>query len=162
MTIVHTAEPTKDELLETYKHLAPITNGISDHASAAANIRRELKKQWSKTKFSVTSKSFAMGNSVTVSWTDGPTTRDVERAVTAKYQEGDFDGMTDCYENRKRGRLFRDLFGGAKYVHETRSISEEFAQAWHVKHRPNETYPIKDTEEWIELRRRIWRDEHSS
>jgi hypothetical protein len=66
-------------------------------------------------KFSVTSESYAGGNSVDVRWTDGPTAKDVE-AVADRHAAGSFDGMTDLYEY-DRDNTFADVFGSAKYVH---------------------------------------------
>lgn len=69
---------------------------ISKHAAAAKAIRADLKKAFPKTKFSVTSESYSMGNSVWVRWVDGPTRESVHK-IACKYQEGHFDGMDDSY-----------------------------------------------------------------
>ena len=69
----------------------------SIHASAAAAIRKELKATFLEIKFSVKAKSYSGGNSVSVTWEDGPTAEEVN-AVIKKYQMGHFDGMTDMYE----------------------------------------------------------------
>ena len=58
------------------------------------NVRRQLKSAFSDVKFSVT------GNydNLSVKWTDGPTTAQVE-AITMKYKSGYSDGMSDmCYK----------------------------------------------------------------
>lgn len=90
---------------------------------AAENIRRELKAAFPGVNFSVKTKSFSGGNDINISWTDGPTTEEVQ-AITSKYEEGSFDGMVDMYNYHKD----RDgLIGGAKYVFENRHISDE---AW--------------------------------
>lgn len=102
------------------------TTKKSDHALAAANIRRELRKAFPGHKFRVTSSSFSMGDSVHISWADGPNTREVE-ALTDKYQEGRFDGMEDYYK-LKDDRTFNQTFGGAKYVQADRSISEDIRE----------------------------------
>ena len=49
----------------------------SEHAGAAAMIRRELRIRYPHTAFRVTSKCYSGGSSVRVSWTDGPTYADV-------------------------------------------------------------------------------------
>ena len=90
--------------------------------NGAKNIRIELKRAFPGVKFSVTSDSFSMGNSIDVSWTDGPTTKAVD-AIINKYRQGSFDGMTDCYNYEEN--LFSDVFGGAKYVHSSRRCSDE-------------------------------------
>lgn len=69
----------------------------STQAQAAKAIRQELKKAFPNTKFSVTSESYSMGNSVHVYWTDRESEAEVNEIVK-KYQYGNFDGMTDSYE----------------------------------------------------------------
>jgi glyceraldehyde-3-phosphate dehydrogenase/erythrose-4-phosphate dehydrogenase len=73
------------------------TKQMSEHARAARAIRSELKRRFQKCSFSVTSKSFSMGNAVYISWTNGPSQEEVN-ALVDKYQYGHFDGVTDCYE----------------------------------------------------------------
>jgi hypothetical protein len=97
--------------------------GPGGHVLAAKNIRLELARAFPGIKFSVRSSSFAGGNDVTVSWTNGPTTKEV-KAITGKYQEGHFDGMNDIYEYDREG-VWCDVFGGAKYVSESRHIDAE-------------------------------------
>lgn len=95
----------------------------SDRAMAAANIKRELTRVFPGQKFSVKSEVFAGGDSVDVSWEDGPTWEEVEKIIN-KYQSGDFDGMTDCYNYRGKS-AFRETHGDAKYVHANRRVSTE-------------------------------------
>lgn len=73
------------------------TRPLSDHAAAAKAIRAKLKKTFPGVTFKVRSRSFSMGDDVSVSWADGPTTDQVERLVSY-HEEGTFDGMTDMYE----------------------------------------------------------------
>lgn len=94
---------------------------------AAKNIRTELKRAFPGVKFSITSKSYSGGNSVDIHWTDGPTSKEVE-AITSKYQQGSFDGMTDSYDYDS-DRCWTDVFGGAKYVQEQRDVT---AEAYHA------------------------------
>lgn len=111
---------------ETYKKEAKEKNKghLSSHAAAAAAIRAELKEAFPDIKFSVTSESFSMGNSVRVKWTDGPTSEQVE-SISGKYQFGSFNGMEDIYEYTN----CREDIPQAKYVHETREISEANREA---------------------------------
>ena len=95
----------------------------SSHATASANIKRELARAFLGIRFSVRSKSFSGGNSVDVEWTLGPTAAEVE-AVIDKYQYGDFDGMDDSYRYRSEGDSFRATHGSAKYVHAQRHMPE--------------------------------------
>jgi len=98
----------------------------SDHARASANIKRELSEVFPGVKFSVRSDSFSGGDSVDISWTDGPTTKEVE-AITGKYEEGSFDGMTDCYnyDHSANMRAVSSWLGSAKYVQTCRASSDE-------------------------------------
>lgn len=93
-------------------------------AQAAKAIRRELKKAFPKTKFSVTSKSYSMGNSVQVDWTDGPDTEAVN-SIIKKYQYGHFDGMTDSYEFSNN----RNDIPQAMFVTASRHISNSILEA---------------------------------
>lgn len=92
----------------------------SSQAAAAAAIREELKEHSPDFKFSVRSDSFAGGDSVHISWTDGPTTTEVDNIVK-KYQYGHFDGMNDMYENSNR----REDIPQSKYVSTHRTLSPE-------------------------------------
>jgi len=108
----------------------------SSHAAAAAAIRTELKANFPDIKFSVTSDSFAGGNSVSVSWTDGPTTSQVQK-FTRKYQYGSFNGMEDIYEYTNS----REDIPQTKYVQESRTMSEstkeqlsnKIANEWNIE-----------------------------
>jgi hypothetical protein len=104
-----------------FPHLETRANSKkSSWALAAANIRRELAKAYPQTVFKITSKSYSMGCSVSVSWADGPTTKQVE-AISDKYAQGDFNGMEDLYEYRRND--FGDVFGDAKYVQAQRDLT---------------------------------------
>jgi len=100
----------------------------SNQAAAAAAIKAELKKAFPLVKFSVTSEGFANGDSVHISWTDGPK-RDAVENITGKYQYGHFNGMEDIYENTNS----RDDIPQAKYVNESRSLSNELEEAVKVE-----------------------------
>jgi hypothetical protein len=84
---------------------------------AAKSIKAELNLRFPGVSFRVTSSAYANGNSVHVSWADGPTRKDVQ-AITSKYQEGNFDGMTDSYvlDEDPQHKEFHRLRGSAKYV----------------------------------------------
>lgn len=100
-----------------------MTKQISIHASCAKVIRQELKIQYPQTKFEVRSETFSGGNSVDVSWTDGPTTEQVNKIIK-KYQYGHFDGMIDCYEISNRN----DDIPQVKFVQTQRTMSDETKQ----------------------------------
>jgi hypothetical protein len=96
------------------------TRTKTEHAAAAQAIRQDLKRAWPSVKFQVTSQGYSMGNSVSIRWTDGPTSAEVG-AITGRYQAGHFDGMQDLYEYSNR----RDDLPQAKYVSTSRSMSDE-------------------------------------
>jgi hypothetical protein len=65
-----------------------------DVARTAKLIRDLLAKKFPAAKFSVRSSSYSMGASVDVSWTDGPTEKQV-RELTEPFGGAGFDGMID-------------------------------------------------------------------
>jgi hypothetical protein len=93
---------------------------LTGAALCALAIREELKKEFPAVKFSVKSSNFAGGNSVHISWNEGPTSREVD-VFTNKYQYGSFDGMTDMYNYSNT----REDLPQSKYVSTRREISEE-------------------------------------
>jgi hypothetical protein len=113
----------KENLPAKYPYLIPVKGtNKADRVIGAKNIRIELKRAFPDVKFSVKSDSYSGGNSIDIFWTDGPTTEQVEK-ITGKYQQGSFDGMTDCYNYEDN--LFSDVFGGSKYVMEQRTCSKD-------------------------------------
>jgi hypothetical protein len=95
----------------------------STHALAAKMIRKELKKAYPNTTFTVRARSFSGGDSVDIEWTDGPTDKQVAD-ITAKYQYGHFDGIQDLYENTNR----RIDIPQVRFVHERRKYSDQALQ----------------------------------
>ncbi len=93
---------------------------MSTHAETAKYIRKELKQWFPKIKFTVRSEIFAGGNSVNVSWENGPTNDKVD-LITSKYQYGHFNCMTDGYENTNR----RSDLPQVKYVQTRRNITDD-------------------------------------
>ena len=95
-------------------------DGKYSNTLAAKNMRIELKHAFPGHKFSVRSKSFSMGNSVDVSWVDGPTEKEVE-AIIGKYQYGHYNVMEDIHESISTD--FHDKHGSTKFAHGSRSLS---------------------------------------
>jgi hypothetical protein len=113
----------KEQFLNDYPDLIPANKTkLSGAALGAKNIKKELSKKFPETKFSVTSEYYSMGCSIHVSWSNGPSRAEVEK-ITGKYQEGHFDGMEDLY--KYKDQVWTDVFGGAKYVSESREITED-------------------------------------
>jgi len=117
-------DQTRTALPDKYPHLARYDkNGkISHYALGAKNIKVELAKAFPGIKFSAKSESYSGGNSIRVSWVDGPVEAEVNKIIR-KYQEGSFDGMDDLYSYDK-SNVWPDVFGGAKYVSGSRNESK--------------------------------------
>lgn len=81
---------------------------------AAVNLRAELKDIFPGVKFKVRSYGGGGGNSVSVSYSDGPPLVDVE-AIANQYVGGDFDSAF--------GEAFEIVCGRARYVHVEREYS---------------------------------------
>lgn len=109
-----------ERLKGEYKHL---TQGCGP-VIAAKNIRAELKLAFPGVAFTVRTSKYSGGNSVNVSWMDGPNRQQVER-IANKYSGGNFDGMTDSYEYKRSP--WTEVFGEAKYVFCERSYSDSAA-----------------------------------
>lgn len=90
-------------------------------AVAAKNLRKILKREFPGVKFSVTISRFSGGNSMRVSWIDGPTSDQV-RQLAELFSGGDFDGSNDLYTYADTP--FNSLFGDAKYVSTDRDYSD--------------------------------------
>ena len=110
-------------LPKLYPWLQTVGNGKSSHALGAANLKTELQREFPGVKFSVKSESYSGGDAIRVRWEFGPTTDEVAK-FTDKYREGDFDGMTDSYDYN-HDNVWPDVFGGAKYVTESRCFGED-------------------------------------
>ncbi len=123
-----------------------------DVADTAKIVRKELKRHFPGTKFSVRSSRYAGGASIDISYTDGPRQRDVD-ALLAGFSGKRFDGMIDlaysadsyyCDEHgagvyRTYGHSYdndkdvnapcclaaRVVHYGADYVHSSREVSDE-------------------------------------
>lgn len=115
----------RTRLIALYSELI-VCGEHSSRITATKNIRIELKKAFPLTKFSIKSDTFSMGDSIDVTWTDGPTGKQVD-AIVDKYNAGSFDGMQDLYTYSSS--KFNELFGDAKYVHTHRKCSDEMISA---------------------------------
>lgn len=88
---------------------------------AAKNLRKLLKAAWPKVKFSVTTSKFSGGNSMSIRWIDGPTTKQLE-AISDRFSPGWFDGQTDSYQYETSP--WSETFGSAKYINTNRGYSD--------------------------------------
>lgn len=96
---------------------------LSGAALTAKRIKKRLSALYPNMKFSVTSDTFSMGNSVDIRWTDGPLMESVN-AITKQYQYGSFDGQQDMYNYED----IDESLGceGAKYVMCHRDMSAAY------------------------------------
>lgn len=91
----------------------------SKQAECAKLIRKELKENFPRTRFSVRSRSASCVTAVDIDWHDGPTTAQVEEVV-GKYEYGHFDGMRDIYEMSNT----RDDIPQVKFVQVHRKMTD--------------------------------------
>ena len=105
-------------------HLVAVSGekGCDGLNAAAKNIRIELKRAFPAVKFAVKSSRYSGGDSISVRWTDGPQSEQVD-AIIGKYAAGSFSGMDDSYTYSDS--RWNDAFGDAKYISATRDYSDK-------------------------------------
>lgn len=86
-------------------------------------IRTALKAAFPETKFTVRSKSYSMGASITVGYTDGPPTKAVE-AITDSFSGASFDGMQDLKKFHRSILNGRPVRFAADYVFVSRRFTD--------------------------------------
>ena len=95
-------------------------------AETAQTVRKALKASFPAVKFSVKSKTYSGGASITVHWVDGPTAKQVT-AITSQFEGADFDPMIDLktpvYQTLPDGSR---LHYGADFIFPERHYSAEF------------------------------------
>lgn len=123
-------------------------------AEVAKHLRTALKATFPAVKFSVRSRSYSMGASIDVAWTDGPTRKEVD-AITEGFAGATFDGMQDLKEHKGAmimgGEYVRS---GADFIFTRRelsdagwlSVAELVATTFNVpvpaKDRADSSYPV--------------------
>lgn len=116
-------EEAKRKLAREYAYLPNrCADGCMTVAKVAQNLRAELKRKFPGVKFSVKSRSFSGGNSIDVEWQDGPAFDEVA-PVVGKYQHSHADAESGDYWDYDPS-AFNEVFGGAKYTHCQRRMSE--------------------------------------
>jgi len=133
-------------------------------AAICANlIKKELKKAFPNTIFKVKSDNFAGGDSVHISYSDGPGEEKVNEIVK-KYQSGSFDGMTDMYEYTNS----RDDVLQAKYVSVSRSFSDEkskelmlkICEEFGIEQQDDLSKSFTFRDNYINFHQLIWKEYH--
>ena len=96
-------------------------------ADTAKLIRKSLREAFPDVRFSVQSRTYSGGASISVGWIDGPNPAMVE-SITRRFRGSYFDGSIDY-----KGSVFHMLNGkqvrmGADYVTSRREYSDDFMQ----------------------------------
>jgi hypothetical protein len=111
------------KLLTGYPYLERLDQTTkSRHALTGANIRAILAKNFPGLTVKVHTSSFSGGDSCDVSWTDGPTEKEVNSLI-GRFEAGSFDGMTDMYNYA--GDVWHGCFGDVKYLMAQRTITPQ-------------------------------------
>ena len=84
-------------------------------AETAKLLRTILKEQFQDTRFSVKSKTYSGGASITVRWTEGPSSENV-RKITSLFQGATFDPMIDLKSYQKFNVEGQQVQFGADYI----------------------------------------------
>jgi hypothetical protein len=71
-----------------------MTSKYIDRAEVAKLMKKELTAKYPGVSFSIKSKTYSGGGSITIKWTDGPTESQVEQIV-GKFESRGFDGSID-------------------------------------------------------------------
>jgi hypothetical protein len=111
----------ENELRAKYPFLQQANGAICGVNLASANLRTLLGRLWPSVRFSVRLEKYSGGNSTNITWTDGPSEKQVE-AYANRFQSGSFDGMTDCYNYSADAW---HIFGETKYLSCRREYSDE-------------------------------------
>ena len=91
-------------------------------AETAKLVRIALKARFPSVKFSVRSSTYSMGASIDVSWTDGPSSKEVE-PITSQFTGASFDGMIDLKSYHDTEWQGQRVHFGADYIFCSREIS---------------------------------------
>lgn len=110
------------ELRGQYPWAQAPRHGLSEHARVAVNMRADLSAAFPGIRFEVKSEY----SRITVRWDFGPTGKHVD-AITGKYQNSHFDGMTDStsYDHSIEGEALSVIVGRIGYVSTSRNFSPE-------------------------------------
>lgn len=92
-------------------------------AETAALVRKALKESFPEIKFGVRSKTYSMGASITVSWTDGPNNKQVD-AVIQRFSGASFDGSIDLKSYHRSVLDGREVHFGADFIFTNREHSD--------------------------------------
>lgn len=89
----------------------------------AKMIRQAIAEKFPEVKFNVRTRKYSGGASVDVSWTDGPTEKEVDE-IAGQFKGATFDGMIDLKSYVTSYRNGEEVHFGADYVFCTRHYSD--------------------------------------
>jgi len=89
-------------------------------AQTSKQVRAALKAEFKGVKFSVSSKSYSGGSSMSVSWVDGPTFDQV-RGFCEQFEGAYFDASQDL-------KVYKHNGSGVDYISQRRNYSREFCE----------------------------------
>ncbi len=119
-------QAARDSAAQAMQAAFPKLVAVSDKnnplIAASKNMRIQLAEAFPGIKFSVKSSRYSGGDSINVSWIDGPCAKQVDEIIKL-YSAGSFDGMEDIYNYSRDA--WTDAFGDAKYVFSQRSNSDK-------------------------------------
>jgi len=96
-------------------------------AQTAKLVRVALKTNFPTITFGVRSKTYSGGASISIGWTDGPLSADVEKVV-GRFEGATFDGMIDLKSYHASTLDGEPAHFGADYIFCSRSYSAGFLQ----------------------------------
>jgi len=109
------------DLAAQYPQLKRAETTYAGGKLAAANMRILLKEAFKGVKFSVTSDY----NKVSISWTDGPSDKQVNEVI-GRFDIGASDSQSDYFYTVSTA--FSQLFGGVQYLFTRREVSDSLVQ----------------------------------
>jgi hypothetical protein len=115
-------------------------------ADTAKLLRQALKEAFSGIKFTVKSKTYSGGASISIGWTDGPNSSQV-KTVADSFEGSYFDGGIDYKGSRFHKLDGEDVHFGANFIFENRTYSDDMvarAIAAVVKKYGCETRTVED------------------
>ena len=86
-------------------------------------LRQVLKRAFPQTKFSIRSSQYSGGASINITWTDGPTVKQVKR-ITDKFEGAGFDAMTDYKTSKVLFYKGQETHFGANSIFEEHNYSK--------------------------------------
>jgi hypothetical protein len=102
-----------------------------DTAVAAKMIRKALKAEFPATKFSVSISRYSMGSSISIRYTNGPTTDTVEALAAGLVGSTHYDGQNESTEYGDSNMVMTAdgpvVYRCGAYINATREIDDETA-----------------------------------